>query len=216
MVLDLTLPLYPGMPVYPGDPSTAFSPVLSYDPDGFAVHALTLGTHAGTHIDAPVHRFPHGIAVDALTALQASTGDAFVINIENVSPGGEIFPSDFGECAEFITPGSRVLLATGWSERFGMEGYYDCFPSISTESARLFAERGISLLGVETPSLHITEDARVHETLLSAGTMIVESLANLRNIAGKRVFFSAAPLKLEGLDGSPVRAYAILKDGNAP
>ena len=48
-----------------------------------------------------------------------------------------------------------------------------------------------------------------YQTLLAGEIVIVESLANLRNLQEKKVFFIALPLKIEGRDGSPVRAVAI-------
>lgn len=208
MIFDLAHPLTTGMPVYPGDPGVFFSPALTHAENGFSVHALSMGTHAGTHLDAPFHRFESGVSVDALSVLNATVGTAIVVPVDR-GEDEEIGIGDLGEYAGSVEAGSRILLATGWSERFGREGFFKHYPSISIELAEFFAGKGIALLGVESPSLHTTESARVHKTLLSAGVIVVETLANLRAIAGQKVFFSAAPLRLAGLDGSPVRAYAI-------
>ena len=60
---DVSVGLYPGMYVYPGDPE--FSLIRMKSGDAF-ISSLSLGTHTGTHIDAPAHYFEEGISVDKL------------------------------------------------------------------------------------------------------------------------------------------------------
>ena len=60
MIVDLSHPIVSGMPVYPGDPEVATAPATSIAVDGFAVTALQLGTHSGTHVDAPSHSIEGG------------------------------------------------------------------------------------------------------------------------------------------------------------
>jgi len=210
MIIDLSHSLFSGMPVYPGDPETVFTPSSFHEREGFSVYSLRLGSHAGTHIDSPVHFLPGGMAADDPRVLEACIGPAIVCDAACVHESGEITLSDMEIPLENISPGERILIATGWSERYGMDGFHDRFPSVSKQLAEQLIEWKITLLGVETPSLHASKSAEIHTMLLSAGIVIVENLANLRCIAGKRVFFSAAPLKLRGIDGSPVRAYAVI------
>ncbi len=64
IVVDLTLPLEPETPVLPGDPPVTLSLVRTHDADGYQVTAVGLGTHSGTHLDAPRHFFPDGATLD--------------------------------------------------------------------------------------------------------------------------------------------------------
>jgi kynurenine formamidase len=79
--------------------------------------------------------------------------------------------------------------------------------------AEWLAERKIAMLGVEPPSVadvnNKEELTMVHQALLGAEIVIVEGLANLDALERDVVTFIALPLKLEGGDGSPVRAIAI-------
>ena len=50
----------------------------------------------------------------------------------------------------------------------------------------------------------------MHEILLQYGVVIIESLAGLSSLAGKRVQLFAFPLLLPDSDGSPVRAVGYL------
>ena len=210
MIIDLSHPIHNGMPIFPGDAETSITQASTYDREGYLVHSLTMSSHAGTHLDAPLHYLPSGDTVDSHKVLEACVGPARVLDATGVAEGGEIMPSDLGVSPKSFSPGERILLATGWSEHLGRDGYHDRFPSVSDELAALLVECGAALLGVETPTLHRTKSDELHRMLLSSGIIVVENLANLRQLAGKQVFFSAAPLKLRGLDGSPVRAYAII------
>src|SRR5438874_615661 len=86
---DLTLPMSAGMPVYPGDPPVEFQPHSSLDVDGFRVTELRLGTHAGTHLDAPAHFLADGSTVDVLP-LAELVGPARVVDASEVTAGGSI------------------------------------------------------------------------------------------------------------------------------
>ncbi len=53
------------------------------------------------------------------------------------------------------------------------------------------------------------ELTRIHRILLGGGVTLVEGLTGLDQLAQPRVFFVAVPLKIEGGDGSPCRAFAM-------
>ena len=63
---DVTLGISNAMPVWPGDPEVHIRAVKSILTDGFAVSEITIGSHTGTHIDAPSHFIKGGKDVDGL------------------------------------------------------------------------------------------------------------------------------------------------------
>ena len=84
--LDVSVSLEPGMATYPGNPEFEFQPVKRIAEGASSnVSRLVLGTHTGTHVDAPKHFFDTGAAVDAL-ALDLLIGPAVVLAIDK--PGG--------------------------------------------------------------------------------------------------------------------------------
>jgi kynurenine formamidase len=202
--IDLTLPLQPGMPVYPGDPPVAFLSHNTLDADGCRVTAVRLGTHAGTHLDAPVHFLEAGCGVDDLP-IAALVGPARVIDVTDVPPGGTIGRHMLGA----IQPGERVLLRTDWGRRFGEPAYYEEFPSLDEDARQELVEKRALLLGLETPSLCADHgaDSAAHRLLLGAGVVILEGLTGLAQLS-ERVWLAALPLRLVGLDGSPCRVIA--------
>lgn len=108
--------------------------------------------------------------------------------------------------------GTMVLLRTGWDQYWGTDKYRD-HPFLSREAARKIVEAGIRVLGVDTLSPDQTSaeggntDFGVHEVVLGAGALLAENLTNLAALQGGSWVVSLVPLKIEGCDGSPVRAY---------
>ena len=208
-IVDLSLPLHPDLPVYPGDEPVEFRQLEFISRGGYDIHRICLGTHAGTHIDAPAHSIRNGMAVDHPDILEACVGKAFLCDVQGKKREA-IVPEQIPELAEILASERRIVFRTGWSARYGEPGYYTDHPVISPELAGMIAGSNIRLLGIDTPSVESGETAAVHSILLGAGVAIAENLANLDQIPRGGFFLSAAPLGLTGLDGSPVRAYALL------
>lgn len=74
-IIDLSFPIRSGMPVFPGDPEVQIGHALTVESDTVAVSALALGSHSGTHIDAPAHTVEGGATIDAF-ALADLIGEA--------------------------------------------------------------------------------------------------------------------------------------------
>lgn len=205
-IIDLTLTYRPGMRGY--DCSIA----KTKSRDGWNARTLSLYTHSGTHMDAPLHFIDGGGSIDELD-LQKCVGPCLVIDIGPVEPRELITPVHLGRKADRLAAGSRLILKTGWSDRVGSPDYRDALPRISVELARWLVERGVAFLGVEPPSVadvnNLPELTEVHEILLAGGVVIAEGLCNLDQLSRDEVEIVALPLKPEGADGSPARIIAI-------
>jgi kynurenine formamidase len=205
-IVDLTLTMHPGMR------GVDFEIRSTTDDKGWNTKWLHLYSHAGTHMDAPYHFIAQGETLDNIV-LEKCIGPAQVIDLSFVGPRDLITVEHLMPYAEKIGPGARLLLKTGWSTRADTPEYRDQLPGISLPLAEWLGEREIALLGVETPAVADINNKEalvtVHQALLRAGIVIVEGLANLDALQQDEVTFVALPLKLEGGDGSPVRAIAI-------
>ena len=208
-IIDLTYTMYGGMPVFPGDPPVSMEFCHTIDSAGFNVTQLTMPTHAGTHLDAPLHFLQDGKPVDALD-LSACAGEAHLLDFTHRGNSlDEMTVEDFLRYDAVIRPGARLVVRTGWDRVFPSPAFFTEMPGISVDAARFLAERRIALIGLDMPSVHAKEYQVVHEILLGAGIVIVEWLTNLAAIETSPFYFVALPLKLQGRDGSPVRAVAI-------
>lgn len=206
--VDLTLTVRHGMR------GVAIEPHTRIDPDGYNTTNLHLYSHSGTHMDAPLHFLDGGSTIDRWP-LEQLVGPAQVIDLSSVAPHGLHTVADLLPHADKVTPGCRLLLRTDWSLHAELPDYRPDMPRISAELARWLVERGVGLVGVETPSVaslrpeNKAELTEVHQILLGGRIVIVESLTALRELRREIVEFIALPLKIDGGDGSPVRAIAV-------
>jgi arylformamidase len=198
-IIDISRTLKRGMPVWPGD--TEFQPLWvarMENGDSYNLGGVTMSLHTGTHSDAPLHFLRDGTSIADMD-LSVYIGLAQVIDLigaksvetEHVLPLAPTLPE-------------RILFKTHVSpvEQFGPD-----FAYISPEAARILAGSGIKLVGIDTPSVDSSHSKTMetHKILAASGIAILEHL-NLANVAAGQYELIALPLKLAGMEGSPVRA----------
>ncbi|KAJ7750058.1 putative cyclase [Mycena maculata] len=208
--VDLSHSLRPGMQIYPGDPSFCCSPAATIEKDGFAVRALSLGSHTGTHVDAPAHFFAGGKTIDQIP-LTTFIGRALLIDVTHKSPRELITWDDLAPHAQRMSAGVILLLHTGWSKYWGTEHYLE-HPFLERSAAEHIVASGVQVVGVDAMSpdetrLDGTGSFGAHEVILGAGGIIAENLTNLHAMDGADYVVHLVPLNIDGSDGSPVRAY---------
>lgn len=208
-MIDLTIPIDHGIESFPGEPGSFFIPFASIARQGFLSHQMLLYSHGGTHVDAPRHFLPGGGDVASMP-LDKLVGPAMVADVK--VQGEEIRLADI-HWPRVPAPGDRVLLRTGWGRHWGRDDYFASFPNLGLEVAQYLAEKGVGLLGLDTPTPHSKEPLAVHEALLSREIVIVEGLVNLERITGTEGMLLCLPLPLVGLDGAPARVVYI-EDGD--
>jgi kynurenine formamidase len=170
------------------------------------VSRFSITVHTGTHMDAPFHFFGSGITIDQIP-LDRCVGQALLIDVSAVPEGAEIEPADLMELRDKLLSIPKVILKTGWAERWGTPGYFTDHPRISGKAAEFLVECGVHLVGTDMPSVD-RPPFPAHLALLGQGVVIVENLTNLDSITSDEFELTVLPLKLSGRDGSPVRAIA--------
>ncbi len=201
MWVDLSRPVAVGTPVFPGDPEFSAEPATTIAADGFAVTRLGLGTHTGTHVDAPVHVHPDGATLDELP-LGLFAGPALVLDVS----GRSVVDVDQVRDAE----GERiVLLHTGWDAFAGTGREFD-HPFLTPAAAGFLRAGGTRTVGIDTASVDAPDSLAAHRVLLGTRADPGVLVENLRGLGGlpPRVEFFAFGWALSGGDGSPVRAVA--------
>ncbi|HLZ72599.1 MAG TPA: cyclase family protein [Dehalococcoidia bacterium] len=198
--LDVTRPIAPGMAVYAGDPPVELRPWTELGGGAdFAVTALALGTHTGTHVDAPAHCFAGGAGVDALS-LDLLCGTAFVLDLAEQAGDRAEFSADV--LNELPRGCKRLLLRT--YDGGAWEGGMLPDAGLSGQDASRLIERGVRLVGIDRLSIAQARPLPVHRLLLGAGVIILEGLDLSAAPAGPCELF-CLPLKLAGADGAPAR-----------
>lgn len=225
-VVDLTYAINGKLPAWPGDDRTFEAKVVATpEKDGYFARSFWTLEHYGTHLDAPAH-FPPGKEYLDQIPVDHFFGPAVVIDVSNEVGKDpdyrlrvmrvEKWEAQHGR----IPTGAIVLLRTGWSSRWPDQARYRNmdvsgvmhFPGYSVEAAKLLIERGAVGLGIDTLSIDYgpSKDFEVHHTDLPAGLYNLENLANLDQLPEAGAFLIAAPIKLEGGSGGPVRVFALL------
>lgn len=204
-IYDITVPLSPATLVWPGDPPVEVERLSRIEAgDGYNLSALRLSSHAGTHVDPPLHFFQHGAAVDSLP-LELLLGPAWLADCR----GHAAIGAALLERAAIPAGTLRLLLLTDNSARWGAPSpsFRSDFVALDPSGARWVAERGIRLLGVDGMSVDPPDDgeAVAHRMLLASGTILIENL-DLRAVPPDQLFeLLCLPLKLAGGDGAPAR-----------
>lgn len=231
---DISIPLHSRTPVWPGDPPVRVTPVRRIsDGSPYNLEELHLGTHTGTHIDAPRHLFHTGTSADR-TPLHALVGPAVVLDLEGIDP---IDASDLDAAWNSLektlpscrhgSPWHRILLKTNGSTRWATwlnspsqvrdetlleQG----FPGLTLAAARRLIQRGVRLVGLDGPSIDAVSDGfPAHNVLLQADVAILECL-DLCGVEPGAWFLCALPLPVVGTGGAPVRAVLMRFDPGDP
>jgi kynurenine formamidase len=204
---DLSHSVKNGMTFFPGDPEPCLVPTNMAPP--WRVTQLSIGTHTGTHVDAPAHFIPHGKTIDQYPLERFFVAGIVVpaLGYNGDEPlGVDVFA---GYLAMLPTCGA-VLVRTDWDRYWGSERYM-CHPYLSPEAAELLIENGISIIGIDALNVDSTVQGtdHAHAMLLGNDVLIVENLTRLDQLTPDKPYhFSFLPLALAGLDGSPIRAVA--------
>jgi len=207
-LIDLTQTLRVGMR------GVAWDTAATLEREGWNARSLHLYSHSGTHMDAQAHFAAGPETIDCIP-LERCMGPAWVVDIPGLAPRSLITVEHLGgEVQKQFQAGDSLILRTGWSRFVGNPAIYrDGLPRIGEELATWCARHLVRMLGIEPPSVadvnSLEEVTRIHKILLSAGVVIVEGLTHLEAISSPRVYFAALPLKIDGGDGSPCRAFAM-------
>jgi kynurenine formamidase len=215
-IVDLSHRLEPGMPVYPGLPPMRFDTVFThtesldrgaYAPGtSFQIGRYELPGNTGTYVDAPLHRHPE--AADLARFPLESLADLPGVVID-ARADGAIGAEAF---AAADLAGRAVLIRTGWSARWGGDGYFRSGPFLTAAACAALVHGGAALVGIDCANIDdMTDPTRpAHTTLLGADLPVVEHLCGLDALPSEGFRFFAVPPAIVGGTAFPVRAFAII------
>ena len=185
-IIDITQELF-SCNVYPGDSQPTYERAKVLEKDGYNLTTFAMSVHNGTHMDAPGHFVAGRKAVHELD-LAIFYGPCTVVEVAGVIGADKM--------AEILETCKERLLLKGECE-------------LTDEAAKVIADSHVKLLGIEGQSVGTMEDpVTIHVILLEKEVIPVEGLV-LTDVACGEYILSAFPLRMEGSDGSPVRAVLI-------
>jgi len=203
-LIDVSLPIYPGMPVWPGDPQLSLDLVSRMeDGENANVTRLAMSAHTGTHVDAPFHFVADGSGVDMLP-LDVLIGTCQVVHI---APSvGLITAEEIRNCG--INPGVKRVLFRSRNSNIWARGdnrFQQDFVALSPDAAQELVDLGVELVGIDYLSIApFEEGVPTHRVLLENQVVVIEGL-NLAEISAGMYRLMCLPVKLLGADGAPAR-----------
>lgn len=202
-IIDISPTISANLAVFPGDQPFKIERTLDHsDVSGCLVSQITTTLHLGAHIDAECHTAIDGQDISAIS-LERLLGPAQVIHVAPAQNAP--YQLQPGDIATVDIQAERLLIATGSYPN--PNAWCADFSSLSPELIDTLAERGVRLIGIDTPSVDPAESksleaharCRQHDIINIEGLVLSHVPAGLYNLI-------ALPLKLEGADASPIRA----------
>ena len=187
---------------------------------------MTISCHAYTHVDAPLHFLSDGRDIAAMPVHQW-IGDAAVVDLSHLGENGEVSAAELDNHAGHVREGDIVLLRTDWPRKMGVdrEEFWSRGPYTGPSGCDWLVAKHVKAVGYDYPPDQCIRDTvttprrrkpareeyTTHAKFFPAGITVIEYLTNLDAIGADLCRFIALPLKIEGADGSPVRAIALVE-----
>ena len=251
-IVDLSVPLVSGLPV---DPPMQI-PQIKYlnhkdtaqqmsgffkgctvadlpEGNGWAVEEITLGTHSGTHLDAPWHFYPTmnngepSWTIDQVP-LEWCIAPGFKFDFSDKPDGYKIMAKDMEEWQKktgyHIKQGDIALLQSGAQTRWGKAEYLKAGVGMSGEATEWLIDRGVKIMGTDGWSMDVplpfegeefsrTGDASIiwecHRVSRRKAYCHIEKLQNLEKLPLSGYTVSCLPFKIEKASAGWCRAVAI-------
>lgn len=200
---DITLPVSNDLPVWPGDPPVSIMVTKSIlKGDQCNITKIQMGTHTGTHVDAPLHFLKDGTTIDTIP-IETFIGPCLVVELDSEAL---IEKNDFQKYN--LSGYSRILIKTRNSELWAknISSFDTNYVALGINAAQYLIENTISLIGIDYLSIEAFQSysSPVHKLLLKNNVTILEGL-NLSGVKAGVYELICLPLKLHGCEGAPAR-----------
>ncbi|MFX0101087.1 MAG: cyclase family protein [Candidatus Hodarchaeota archaeon] len=200
-IYDVSMLIHEKMIAYPGNPPPMIEKLSEIPRSSVNASSICLGSHAGTHVDSPLHVKENGKSATSLP-LDSFYGPCRVLDLTSVNL--EIHAEDLEEFD--IKEGEIILLKTKNSLR-GFDKFRKDYIHVKIDAAEYLVKKGIKTLGVDYLSVKkFGGDDEVHEKTIMNMTLF-EGLDLSEPPAGKYVF-AGLPLRID-CDGAPARVLLI-------
>jgi arylformamidase len=209
-VADITLPLGPDTPIYPGDPALRVALLKSMaDGDDMTASSFEMGCHVGTHVDLPSHFLEAGRTLGDYP-ISAFVGQAVVLELSDVDERINLERLS----SEVIPKNRHVLIKTRNSELLSDPQFYEGYVFVEPEAVSHILDQNALSIGIDYYSLDPSDSTSypAHSLCAKNGAPVFVCL-DLRDILPGEYWFAGLPLRINQLEGCPVRA--ILWDYNA-
>ena len=217
-LIDLSQPMYHDSPNCPAHPPVRAEILVDHPGSDWRLEMLTIASHTGSHLDAPLHKIAGGRAIDELP-LETFVGDAHLVDLRESQADRPIGPALLLErlrVSEMDLHDHIILLATGWGDRRAKsDEWLNHSPYLTVDGAEWLVERRVRGVGIDHYGIAAREpeNTRCHEILLGAAVWIVEELRFPPEVFDlpQPVRFWALPINFRGFSGSFCRPVVVVE-----
>ncbi|MHA7733143.1 cyclase family protein [Nitrosopumilus sp. S6] len=212
-IIDLTYLINNEMITYPSPwhPKVVVERLGKIEEVGRNTRKLVLGTHTGTHIDAPLHFIKNGDSIEKIP-LEKIVGEVTIVDFSDLKENTAIQKEMLSE----IKISKRMIFRFGWQKYWNSKKFYKNYPYFTEDAANYLISKGIEVIGYDTPSPDNSNtdeneiDSPIHKIFLDNRVVLLEYLANLNKLETLNGWnLVVAPMKIEGSDGSPSRVFVF-------
>ena len=215
-LIDLSQPLYDGAPNCPAHPAVKSEIIATHEQVGWRVEHISLASHTGSHVDAPLHKLSGAPSLDDIP-LESWVGPAYIADLRGILPNAPISAALLADNLPADLSDRIVLLATGWGDkRAKTEEWLHNSPPLAPDGARWLVEHGVRGVGIDHYSIGGSRDpvnSETHTILLSAGVWVVEELRFPAEVFDlpQPVKFWSLPINFRGFTGMFCRPVIVVE-----
>lgn len=216
-VVDLSHRIHPRMKTFPVSwhKPVAFETLGTIETVGRNTSHVHIGTHSGTHIDAPSHFIPGGFSISELECGRF-IGAATYVNLRETGEQQEVTGEFLSKTMNPQETGKILVLDFGWSKNYSKDSYYPNQPFLSQSACEFLLTLKPKMIAYDVAmpdnpanGYGMECDSPMHKMFLERNVPLLENLRIVDPLP-PAFFLSALPLNLEKLDGSPTRCVALI------
>ena len=214
-LIDISQPVFDGCPNCPVHPPVGAEITARHERDGWHMEQLSLASHTGSHIDAPLHKIAHGKSISDFP-IESFVIRAVIADLRDSNPNLPIDAKLLAERVGDSIEDAIVLLATGWGDRRAVsDEWHFQSPYLSPDGAEWIVQNKARSVGIDHYSIGGSRDpdnSRTHEILLGAGLWVLEELHFPEEIFVERqpMQLWALPVNFAGFSGAFCRPVIAL------
>ena len=216
-LIDLSQPLYHDAPNCPAHPPVKCEIIATHEQVGWRVEHVSLASHTGSHVDAPLHKLAGTASLDEIP-LESWVGLAYIADLREIQANEAIGATLLAEKLPADLKDRIVLLATGWGDkRAKTEDWLHNSPPLAPDGAQWLVEHGVRGVGIDHYSIGGSRDpvnSQTHTILLGAGVWIVEELRFPPEVFSlpQPVQFWSLPINFRGFTGAFCRPVIVVPE----
>ncbi len=203
-IIDISWPITADMTAYKDRKLVVVNKTKTFEKDQVREAVVTIGTHSGTHVDAPAHFVATGHTIDQLN-LSLLVGRCRVLDLTHCVE--RITVDDLA--VHGIQAGERILCKTCNSQEDPTAPFNPSFVFIDDAASAYLVTRKVAAVGIDYLGIERQQpEHQTHQQLLEAGIAIIEGL-RLASVPPGLYDLICLPMLMNGLDAAPARAILL-------